>query len=89
MRDGAERSPPPLATAVTLAAVDGDGVLDRIGQDAGGGRLGDARQDADIEQLADLALEPDPMDDVARFEIDDVDAAPGVGIAALQLVVER
>ena len=43
----------------------------------------------DVEQFLDRAVEADPFDEVAAAQVDDADAAPGLAVALLQLVLQR
>src|ERR1700722_14220818 len=55
----------------------------------GGYRPAHAGQHRDIVKLAHRALDTNPLHDVAGAKIDDLQAAPAVGVTLLHLVVER
>ena len=62
--------------------------MDFLGEKPSGGRPPNARQDTNVEQLGDPAFEPDPLDDIAGLEVDNLHTAPRLGIAFLQLVIK-
>jgi len=49
-------------------------------------RAADVLYDADIEQFGDVALKPQPFDNIAIAKIDNQDAAPGRRPARAHLV---
>ena len=63
--------------------------MDFLIEEAGGYRPADAGNDGDVEKLADAPFELDPFDDIARREMHDLHAAPGIGITAIQLIIQH
>jgi len=59
-----------------------------IVEEAGRNRPSRARNDRDVEQLAYIAFQPDPFDDVAGSEVYDLHPAPGIGVALPELGIE-
>ena len=62
--------------------------MDFISLESQGHRATDTGQDDDIEQLADQAFNPNPMDHIAGAKIDDKQSATSFGVSILQLVIE-
>lgn len=77
------------AAAGRLVLLDRDRRMDLVVENAGAGRGAHAGQDAQVKQLGHSTLEPDPMDNVAGTEIDDLNAAPGFRISFGQFAVQR
>lgn len=48
----------------------------------------DVIEERHVEQLGYRPIQPDPFDHRAAFEIDDLDAAPGLAVLGFQVLLE-